>query len=141
MTIGRKIIELRKKENLTQDILAHKIGITRQTLSNWESDITSPDLKAAQKIASIFKISLDDLTDHHIDITCQKEHHILETLVGQNAYIEILEEDYRIDDYTICKIVSLLDHFLKIEFQYGKETITKLIDIDLISTIRIEVEK
>ena len=41
MTLGEKIIELRKKDNLTQEKLADKLGISRQTIVNWESDSTS----------------------------------------------------------------------------------------------------
>ena len=44
MTLGNKIVELRKKRNLTQEQLSEKLGITRQTLSNWEKDITNPDI-------------------------------------------------------------------------------------------------
>lgn len=45
MTIGEKIVELRKKNNYTQEKLADNLKVSRQTISNWESDITSPDLK------------------------------------------------------------------------------------------------
>lgn len=44
MTLGEKIIELRKKKKLTQEQLAEKLGIIRQTLSNWENNTTSPDI-------------------------------------------------------------------------------------------------
>ena len=41
MVIGEKITELRKKYNYTQENLAEKIGVTRQTLSNWEKNKTT----------------------------------------------------------------------------------------------------
>ena len=47
MAIGKKIVSLRKKYNFTQEKLAERIGVSRQTLSSWESDITSPDLQQA----------------------------------------------------------------------------------------------
>lgn len=64
MNIGEKIIQLRKEKNISQEKLSEMIGITRQTLSNWESNITSPDLKQTKKITEIFSISLDELTDN-----------------------------------------------------------------------------
>lgn len=59
--IGNKIISERKNHNLSQEDLAEKIGVTRQTISNWELNETSPDLKQAQKICDIFSISMDEL--------------------------------------------------------------------------------
>jgi len=62
MNIGEKLIKLRKEKNISQEKLSEMIGVTRQTLSNWESDITSPDLKQTKKISEIFNVSLDELT-------------------------------------------------------------------------------
>lgn len=60
--LGEKIISERKKCKLSQEDLAEKLGITRQTISNWELNETSPDLKQATKLCDIFNISLDELT-------------------------------------------------------------------------------
>ena len=60
--LGEKIISERKKCKLSQEDLAEKLGITRQTISNWELNETSPDLKQASKLCDIFNISLDELT-------------------------------------------------------------------------------
>lgn len=60
--IGNKILEFRKKNNLTQEELAEKMEVARQTISKWELNETSPDLKEASKLSKIFNISLDELT-------------------------------------------------------------------------------
>ena len=44
MDLGKKVASLRKKNNLTQESLAEKIGVTRQTISKWESNQSSPDI-------------------------------------------------------------------------------------------------
>ena len=59
--IGKKILELRKKNNLSQEKLAESIGVSRQTISNWELGETSPDLKQAGELSKILNISLDEL--------------------------------------------------------------------------------
>lgn len=141
MTLGEKIVELRKKEKLTQEKLALQIGISRQTLSNWESDITSPNIKEAKELAFLFKISLDDLLDNQLDIKCQNKNTILDRLIGKNCYIELLEEDYRIDDEKICKVLSIEGDFIKIEFEHEKKFVTKLVDLKLVSTIRREEQE
>lgn len=59
--LGEKIINERKNHKLSQEELAEMVGVTRQTISNWEFNETSPDLKQAQKLADIFNISIDEL--------------------------------------------------------------------------------
>lgn len=61
MNMGKYLITQRKKQKLSQEKMAEKLGISRQTLSNYENNITTPDLKDAKKICDIFDISLDEL--------------------------------------------------------------------------------
>ena len=56
MEIGNKISELRKKNNLSQEALAEKIGVTRQTISKWELGETSPDIKQAKELSKVFNV-------------------------------------------------------------------------------------
>ena len=64
MEFGNKLLELRKKENLSQEALAEKLNVTRQTISKWELNETSPDLKQALLISKLFNISLDELVNN-----------------------------------------------------------------------------
>lgn len=59
--IGKKLLELRKNKKMSQEVLSKMMGVTRQTISNWELEETAPDLKQAQKLADIFDVSLDEL--------------------------------------------------------------------------------
>ena len=61
MNIGENILKLRKKQKLSQEQLAEKLGVTRQTISNWELGESSPDLKQSKELSKIFNISLDEL--------------------------------------------------------------------------------
>ncbi len=61
MEIGKRIGEIRKRNNLTQEELAGKYSVTRQTISNWENGKNYPDLDTLVKISDDFNISLDDL--------------------------------------------------------------------------------
>ena len=73
MEIGKKIMELRKKNGLSQEELAEKVGVARQTISKWELGETSPDLKQSKELSKIFNVSLDELTDNDIkDILVEK---------------------------------------------------------------------
>lgn len=61
MEIGKNILKIRKDNNLTQDDLAEKYYVTRQTISNWETGKSYPDLETLVKISDDFNISLDIL--------------------------------------------------------------------------------
>lgn len=61
MKLGKNIVKIRKENNLTQDDLAKKYFVTRQTVSNWENSKSYPDLETLIKISNDFNISLDIL--------------------------------------------------------------------------------
>ena len=54
--IGKIILEARKKKNLSQDALAKKIHVSRQTISNWENDINNPDLETIEKLCKVLDL-------------------------------------------------------------------------------------
>ena len=61
MSLGNQIHELRKKHKLTQEQLAEKIGVARQTISKWELGETAPDIRQAQMLAQFFDVSINEL--------------------------------------------------------------------------------
>lgn len=61
MELGRKILEIRKTHNMTQEDFAEKYSVTRQTISNWENSKSYPDIETLVKISDDFNISLDVL--------------------------------------------------------------------------------
>lgn len=136
MTLGNKIVELRKKRNLTQEQLSEKLGITRQTLSNWEKNITNPDIIQSKNIASFFKITLDDLTDNKLEINCSKKN-ILCNLVNKNCNLDMLSDDYNEVFGKVCTILEANDEFVKFSFKDKSKVIEKLVDINLITSFRI----
>lgn len=59
--IGKRITELRNKKGLTQLQAAKKLKMPRSTYSNYELDKREPDFEMAQKLASFYEISVDEL--------------------------------------------------------------------------------
>jgi len=55
------IIKLRKENNYSQEVLAEKIGVSRQAVSKWERNEASPDIQNIQLLADIFDVSIDEL--------------------------------------------------------------------------------
>ena len=61
MEIGTQIKQRRAAAGLSQEELADRIFVTRQTLSNWENDKTYPDINSLLRLAELFRVSLDEL--------------------------------------------------------------------------------
>ena len=61
MTIGQKLTALRKARGMTQEELSEAIGVTRQTISKWELDTSTPDLDYLCKLCDLFGVTADYL--------------------------------------------------------------------------------
>lgn len=82
MELGKQIYELRKKANLSQEQLAEKVGVSRQTISKWELGETAPDIKQAQVLSQVFSVSLDELTGNDTNEVIYKKVSNTEKLAG-----------------------------------------------------------
>ena len=61
MTLGEKITKQRKELNYTQEQLADILGVSRQSISKWESDITYPETDKLIELGKLFDCSMDYL--------------------------------------------------------------------------------
>ena len=59
--IANRLVQMRKKNNLSQEELAAKLGISRQAVSKWERAESSPDTDNLIMLARLYNVSLDDL--------------------------------------------------------------------------------
>ena len=66
MTLGEKLSKLRKEYNYTQEQLADILGVTRQSISKWESDIAYPETEKLIKMGKLFECSMDYLLNDDI---------------------------------------------------------------------------
>lgn len=57
--------KLRKRNGYTQESLAEKLGISRQSVAKWERGDSSPDLSNLGELAKIYNVTLDDLVNHN----------------------------------------------------------------------------
>ncbi|VGQ46590.1 transcriptional regulator [Streptococcus pyogenes] len=67
MEIGQQIIRYRKQQALSQEKLAEKVYVSRQSISNWENDKTYPDIHSLLLLSQIFQVSLDQLIKGDIE--------------------------------------------------------------------------
>ena len=68
MELGNQIKEYRTALKLTQDELAEKVFVTRQTVSNWENGKNYPDVHSLVLLSNIFDVSLDQLVKGDVEI-------------------------------------------------------------------------
>ena len=64
MSLGKNLYEMRKKFGLSQEIVAEKLNISRQTISKWETDETVPDIYQSKALAKIYGVPIDKLADY-----------------------------------------------------------------------------
>lgn len=67
MEIGQQMIRYRKQQALSQEELAEKVYVSRQSISNWENDKTYPDIHSLLLLSQIFQVSLNQLIKGDIE--------------------------------------------------------------------------
>ena len=68
MNLGNNLFHARKKAGLSQETVAEKLGVSRQTISKWETAETVPDIYEAKKLAKLYNLSLDELIEFNVDV-------------------------------------------------------------------------
>ena len=114
MDIGNKIKQLRHKSGLTQEQLASRLGVSAQSVSKWETDVTMPDITLLPIIAGEFGVSIDELFDltveqklYRIEKRMDTEYELSEDVFKEYEeflLIQLSENSDRV------KILSLLAH-------------------------------
>lgn len=68
MNLGNSLFNARKKSGLSQEEVAEKLGVSRQTVSKWEQNETVPDIYQSKKLAVIYRMSLDKLIEFDFEL-------------------------------------------------------------------------
>ncbi len=88
MKFSEKLTKLRKENNLSQEALADKLDVSRQSVSKWESGQTYPEMDKLLTLCKLFNITLDDLTNDNInynDVKTKKG--AFDSILGELTYI------------------------------------------------------
>lgn len=68
MQLGNSLFTARKRSGLSQEEVAERLGVSRQTISKWETDETLPDIRQAKRLAVLYHLSLDELIRFDADV-------------------------------------------------------------------------
>ena len=126
--ISMRIREIRKQAKLSQEMMAEKIGVSRQAITKWETGLGVPDIENLVAIADLFKLSLDELMGRDI------EH---ETLAKDYLYESVTE--YDIDGKKDFDISFMGANKLKL-YAYEGEKVKVILLSDTISDIQNELK-
>ena len=126
--VSMRIRELRKQAKLSQEMMAEKIGVSRQAITKWETGLGVPDIENLAAIADLFKLSLDELMGRDI------EH---ETLAKDYLYESVTE--YDIDGKKDFDISFMGANKLKL-YAYEGEKVKVILLSDTISDIQNELK-
>ena len=66
-TFSEKLLELRRREGLSQEQLADRLGVTRQSVSKWESGTAAPELSKLIALSELFSVSVDYLVKDYLE--------------------------------------------------------------------------
>ena len=127
-SLAERLVALRKKQGYSQQEIADRLSVTRQTISNWECGQGAPALDKAAELAAIYQISLDELAG----LADKREApgadlHILKKLEGRRCQLEFTGEntidavmDGLLDNANV-RILEVGDRWVRIEYERKKE--------------------
>ena len=155
--LSEKKIALRKKSGMSQQELADRISVTRQTISNWECGQGAPALDKAAELAAIYHIGLDDLVGDHVGIIVKGKkngNRLLKTLEGRWVKISCKDTEIAMQagfdwGYSgTVKVLEVTEEWMRIEYTRTKEnsltkkeTVIKLMEIEAFNGFELVEDK
>ena len=143
MSLGNKLAEARKKQNLTQEQLAERLGVTRQAVSRWESDAAYPETDKIVRMAQILEVSCDYLLQDSVNETGKPAvspvTRLLKQAQGKRVRLTFYEDDGMPFVHDWCVIQDFDGTWANVEVVVNKKKPQKnevrLIPLSSISTI------
>lgn len=150
MELGRKIADARREKGMTQEQLAELMGVTRQTVSRWESQSAYPEMEKMVKLAKLLEVSCDYLLNDQVrkdqgSIKSKPEAdpvtRLLENAKGKTVRILFYSDAMDFDIHNKKSMITEFDgRWVHVFYKNGKKTESKLVPISGISSIKFEKE-
>ena len=146
--LSEKLMRLRKKQGLSQQEVAAALGVSRQTVSNWEAGQGAPALDKAVALAQLYHVTVDELANDAVEVTtsqasASKDLHALFSLVGTTCYIDCEDVEWQASMASRKVIVVDVDEaWMRVRYARGGvlgrgDEVMRLIDVADLRAIEI----
>lgn len=153
--LSEKLLTLRKHAGLSQQEVANALGVTRQTVSNWEAGQGAPALDKAIALATLYRISLNDLVSDEVEIAVgrkgstssdRSDMHVLHRAVGKRCKLVCADSDWMLYGHPggAVNVLDANENWIRISFvrrkdsnPFKRETVTQLLDAESVYAISI----
>ena len=119
MKLGNSLFYARKKCGLSQEEVAEKLGVSRQTISKWETDETLPDIRQSKQMALLYHVSLDELIEFDVDVK-EIQQIIDRTNAWGKKYPILLSYQKEVNAANYATRLSMMLDELKKEYGYSE---------------------
>lgn len=140
--ISDKLAALRRRSGKSQQEVAAAIGVSRQTVSNWELGQGSPALDKAAELARLYGVTIDDLVSDEVDVVSTgrdrrvRDLHVLRAFIGKTALIACAGDGGVLED---AEVLDISDGWMRVACtvkrsrlgspKVERERVVRLIDI------------
>lgn len=145
--MGGKIAEKRKDLGLTQQDLADKLSVTRQTVSRWEAGTVMPDIEKLTDIADYLGVSCDyllrdDVSEEKHTAPVKGIGRLLESLKGRTVVLSFFDEEADADLMNLpCVVTDFEGNWMKVTAERKKGRIEKLIPLSSVLSFELREEE
>ena len=108
MEFNNKLYELRKQKGFSQEELANRLNVSRQTVSKWEVGESTPDMEKLVAISDLFEVSLDELVLDKTPEKAASTEQVVKSEVYSDIKEHVLTEDNKKKAKNGLKIVGII---------------------------------
>ncbi len=108
MEFNNKLYELRKQKGFSQEELANRLNVSRQTISKWEIGESTPDMEKLVAISDLFNVSLDELVKGQEPEPAGISEHIVKSELYSDIKEHVLTEDNKVKAKKGLKIAGII---------------------------------
>ena len=108
MEFNNKLYDLRKQKGFSQEELANRLNVSRQTISKWEVGESTPDMEKLVAISDLFEVSLDELVKGEEPKTAGTSEQVVKSELYSDIKEHVLTEDNKKKVQNGLKIVGII---------------------------------